>query len=113
MPARGKPGKPRAGFPPFPQSLESPQTRRPSHIPPASTANTYIGEKEASTASRPGLKPSHSRVGQNKLPKWAKISCQRHMRSGSKRPRRVLLKNVVFDQRTAKSTESAGTTFDR
>src|SRR3954468_16239174 len=73
MPARGKPGKPRAGFPPFPQSLESPQTRRPSHIPPASTANTYIGEKEASTASRPGLKPSHSRVGQNKLPKWAKI----------------------------------------
>src|SRR4051794_40446627 len=73
MPARGKPGKPRAGFPPLPQSLESPQTRRPSDIPPASTANTYIGEKEASTASRPGLKPSHSRVGQNKLPKWAKI----------------------------------------
>ena len=41
MTARGKHGKPKAGFPPFPPSLEIPQNRRDSHIPTAPTAS-YI-----------------------------------------------------------------------
>src|ERR1022692_2139647 len=41
MPARGKHGKPRTGFPPFPPPLEITQTRRDSHISTAPT-NTYI-----------------------------------------------------------------------
>src|SRR6185369_1647288 len=41
MTARGKHGKPRAGFPPFPPSLEITQTRRDSHISTAPTAS-YI-----------------------------------------------------------------------
>ena len=81
MTAGGKPGKPKAGFPPFPPALESPQSRRPSHIPTASTTGSYSENTER--LSRAGLtaepkKPSTSRVGQNKLPKWAKISCQTH-----------------------------------
>src|ERR1700733_7372554 len=46
MTARGKHGKPKAGFPPFPQALEIPQDRRDSHIPTASAANTYIQGQE-------------------------------------------------------------------
>src|SRR5690349_2709625 len=79
MTARGKPGKPKAGFPPFPPSLESPQRLRASHIPTASTADPYI--KGRTKQGRPygrALKPSTRRVGQNKLPKWAKSSCQTH-----------------------------------
>src|SRR6476660_8574213 len=41
MTARGKHGKPRAGFPHFPPSLEITQTRRDSHISTAPTA-AYI-----------------------------------------------------------------------
>src|SRR4051812_12957899 len=41
MTACGKQGKPRAGFPPFPPSLEITQNRRDSHIPTAPTAS-YI-----------------------------------------------------------------------
>jgi hypothetical protein len=37
MSARGKHGKPNAGFPPFPPPLGIPQNRRDSHIPTAST----------------------------------------------------------------------------
>ena len=36
-------------------------------------------ENEARPALRPGRKPSTRRVGQNKLPKWAEISCQTHL----------------------------------
>src|SRR3954454_8287177 len=77
MTARGKPGKPKAGFPPFPPSLESPQKQRASHIPTAWTTGPYISGK--TKQGRPygrALKPSTRRVGQNKLPKWAKSSCQ-------------------------------------
>ncbi len=38
MPAGGKPGKPKAGFPPFPPSLEISPTPRDFHIPTAPTA---------------------------------------------------------------------------
>src|ERR1043166_7090368 len=76
MTARGKPGKPKTRFPPFPPSLESSQSQRASHIPTASTTVLYIGK----TLSKAGLtaepKPSTRRVGQNKLPKWTKITCQ-------------------------------------
>ena len=82
MPAHGKPGKPKAGFPPFPPPLESPQKRRASHIPTAPTSGPYIKERLSRPALRPGLKPSFWRVGQNKLPKWAKISCQRQLGLG-------------------------------
>src|SRR5678816_1822753 len=80
MAARGKPGKPKAGFPPFPPSLESPQMQRASHIPTAPTTNPYSGKTER--PSRAGLtagpKTVNLRVGQNKLPKWARSSCQTH-----------------------------------
>ena len=36
----------------------------------------YIKERQARPALRPSLKPLPRRVGQNKLPKWAKITCQ-------------------------------------
>ena len=74
MPARGKHGKPKAGFPPFPPPLEIPQKQRDFHIPTASDDDIIY----ASQGLRPGSKPSANRVGQIKLPKWAKFSCQTH-----------------------------------
>src|ERR1035438_1385150 len=53
MTARGKHGKPTAGFPPFPQALEIPQHRRDSHIPTASAASPYIKVRK-----KPVRKPS-------------------------------------------------------
>src|SRR4051812_25042370 len=38
----GKPRKPKAGFPLFPPSLESPQKQRASHIPTAPTTAPYL-----------------------------------------------------------------------
>src|SRR6476620_4612778 len=85
MTARGKPGKPKAGFPPFPPSLENPQTQRVSHIPTASTTGPYI-RNISKAGLRPSRKPSTRRVGQNKLPKWAKISCQSQLRRNDDPP---------------------------
>src|SRR6266853_1120041 len=48
MPGSGKPGKPKAGFPSFPQPLEISHTTRDSHISTASTISQWApkpGEK--------------------------------------------------------------------
>src|ERR1039458_2590033 len=74
MPVRGKHGKPNPGFPPFPPPLEIPQPRRDSHIP---TALMIVPIYKVRTKT-PDLKPSTVRVGQIKLPKWAKLGCQTH-----------------------------------
>src|ERR1051326_4306698 len=79
MTARGKPGKPKAGFPPFPPSLESPHEQRASHIPTASTTGPYIKERlsKASLAAGPktviseGGPQQTAEVGQNHLPNAA------------------------------------------
>src|SRR3954454_23152868 len=74
MTVRGKHGKPKAGFPPFPLPWEIPQNRRDFHIPTASATTiwTWTGPKTCP-------KPSTQGVGQNKLPNWAKCSCQTHL----------------------------------
>jgi hypothetical protein len=68
MPGRGKPGKPKAGFPPFPPPLEIaaaiptfPQLRR-----------LFLFNKEGKKAKTPFLKNQQLGVGQIKPPKWAK-----------------------------------------
>ena len=60
------------GFPCFPPPLEIPQPQRDSHIPTA----LMIDPLYRSGNNNPDLKPSTQRVGQNKLPKWAKSGCQ-------------------------------------
>src|SRR5690242_527253 len=77
MTARGKPGKPKAGFPPFPPSLESPQKQRASHIPTASTTGPLYKKKdkqgrpsaEPKTVNSEGGPKQTAEVGQNHLPK--------------------------------------------
>src|ERR1035441_6554298 len=72
----GKPGKPKAGFPPFPPSLESPQKQRASHIPTASTTSPYLKERLSRAGLTAGPKTVISEggpqqtaeVGQNHLP---------------------------------------------
>src|ERR1039457_2009292 len=72
----GKPGKPKAGFPPFPPSLASPQKQRPSHIPTASTTSPYLKERLSRAGLTAGPKTVISEggpqqtaeVGQNHLP---------------------------------------------
>src|SRR5947209_431188 len=50
-------------------------TTADSHIPTASTTTlSYIRRSNL----KPDLKPLTTRVGQIKLPKWAKCSCQTH-----------------------------------
>src|SRR5277367_650380 len=73
MPARGKHGKPRTGFPPFPPSLEISQKRRDSHIPTASTT-TYICQP------RPDG-PAENRQQRG----WAKLNCRSGPNSVAKR----------------------------
>src|ERR1039458_549680 len=75
----GKPGKPKAGFPPFPPSLESPQKQRASHIPTASTTSPYLKERLSRAGLTAGPKTVISEggpqqtaeVGQNHLPNAA------------------------------------------
>ena len=81
MTARGKPGKPKAGFPPFPPSLESPQNQRPSHIPTASTNGPYI---KTTKQGRPNGRAQNHQFGG-----WAKINC----RSG---PKSVAKANALY-----------------
>ena len=74
MPARGKHGKPKPGFPPFPPPLEIPQERRDSHIPTASTT-TYMY-----CQPRPdGLAENRQQRG------WAKLNCRSGPNSVAKR----------------------------
>src|SRR5881275_1586681 len=72
MTARGKPGKPKAGFPLFPPSLESPQKQRASHIPTAPTTSPYLTKTKH---GRP-----YGRAENRQLGGWAKTNC----RSGPK-----------------------------
>jgi hypothetical protein len=44
--------------------------------PTASTTGHYIRKTKQGRPYGRALKPSPRRVGQNKLPKWAKITCQ-------------------------------------
>ena len=54
------------------------KSRKDSGLPTFPQLRRLVLIKEGQTrpALRPSLKPSPRRVGQNKLPKWAKISCQ-------------------------------------
>src|ERR1017187_6795656 len=77
MAARGKPGKPKAGFPPFPPSLESPQKQRASHIPTASTTVLIYQQRlskagltaEPKTVTSEGGPKQTAEMGQKHLPK--------------------------------------------
>ena len=79
MTARGKPGKPRTGFPLFPPSLESSQRQRASHIPTASTTGPYIKERlskagltaEPKTVNFEGGPEKTAEMGQKQLPNAA------------------------------------------
>src|SRR4051794_34816061 len=90
MTARGKPGKPKAGFPPFPPSLESPQKQRASHIPTATTtAPLYKKEDkqgrpsaEPKTVNSEGGPKQTAEVGQNQLPKPVRVSTTRQGEEG-------------------------------
>jgi hypothetical protein len=61
MTVRGKPGKPKTGFPPFPPPLEIPRNRRDSHISTASAVVLYLQAKLKTCPEN--INP---RVGQNK-----------------------------------------------
>jgi hypothetical protein len=71
MTVYGKHGKPKAGFPPFPQPLEIPQEQRDSHIPTATmTVHIKVRTKtkpHQTSASQGGPKQT-AEVGQMKLP---------------------------------------------
>ena len=71
MTVYGKHGKPKAGFPPFPQPLEIPQDQRDSHIPTATmTVHIKVRTKtkpHQTSASQGGPKQT-AEVGQMKLP---------------------------------------------
>jgi hypothetical protein len=85
MTARGKPGKPKAGFPPFPPSLESPQKQRASHIPTASTTGPlYKGRlskpgltAEQKTVNAEGGPKQTAEMGQDQLPKPDTVSANK------------------------------------
>src|ERR1039458_8734918 len=86
----GKPGKPKAGFPPFPPSLESPQKQRASHIPTASTTSPYLKERLSRAGLTAGPKTVISEggpqqtaeVGQNHLPNATSRYDAHDLRSG-------------------------------
>lgn len=60
-------------------------TTADSHIPTASTTGSLIKRSDL----KPALKPLTMRVGQIKLPKWAKCSCQtQKVRKRKKKPSR-------------------------
>src|SRR6185437_5834112 len=69
MTVHGKPGKPTAGFPLFPPTLEI--AARFPHSHRLDDWFLYIGE-----AKTPSPKNQQLRVGQIKPPKWAKGTCQ-------------------------------------
>src|SRR5580700_4961606 len=76
MTVRGKPGKPKAGFPPFP--------------PP----RLLLLYKETTNQVRqkpPHLRINNLEVGQNKLPKWAEYSCQTQLSNPHFRPDLIIL----------------------
>jgi hypothetical protein len=73
MPARGKHGKPKTGFPPFPPSLEIPQKPRDFHIPTASTV-LYICQPRPN-----GPAENRRQIG------WAKLNCRSRPSSIAKR----------------------------
>jgi hypothetical protein len=73
MPDRGKHEKPKSGFPPFPPSLETRKGSGLSTFPQLRRLFLLIQTKIRAWLSG---KTETNRVGQNKLPKWAKISCQ-------------------------------------
>src|ERR1700685_2452579 len=82
MTVRGKPGKPKTGFPPFPPPLEIAARFPHSH---RFDSSSYIRRRRIykETTNLVRQKPPHLRinnleVGQNKLPKWAEYSCQTH-----------------------------------
>jgi hypothetical protein len=75
MPARGKHGKPKAGFPPFPPSLES---RKDSGFPHSHSSDDWSLYKEKpskaghtaepKTVNSEGGPKQTAEVGQNQLP---------------------------------------------
>src|SRR5580692_1250908 len=76
MTVRGKPGKPKTGFPPFPPPLEIaarfPHSQR-------FDSSSYIRRRRTLVRQNPPhLRINDLEVGQNKLPKWAEYSCQTH-----------------------------------
>jgi len=76
MTVRGKGGKPKTGFPPFPPPLEI-----AAAIPTFPPLRLLLLYKEANNLARPKpprLRINNLEVGRIKLPKWAEYSCQTH-----------------------------------
>src|SRR6202035_1134499 len=74
MTVRGKPGKPKTGFPPFPPPLEIAARFPHSH---RFDSSSYIRRRRTLVRQKPPhLRINDLEVGQNKLPKWAEYSCQ-------------------------------------
>src|SRR5580700_8660642 len=74
MTVRGKPGKPKTGFPPFPPPLEIAARFPHSH---RFDSSSYIRRRRTLVRQNPPhLRINDLEVGQNKLPKWAEYSCQ-------------------------------------
>jgi hypothetical protein len=80
MPGRGKRGKPKNGFPPFPPPLEIPPQRRDSHIPTA-TAAVYILTGRQKKPYPTYNVPRWAKLNRRK---WAKRSCQTHPNYGER-----------------------------
>jgi hypothetical protein len=81
MTVRGKHGKPKAGFPPFPLPLEITQNQRDSHIPTATATTSYIRVQNQNTELKP--KP----MG------WAKLNFRNGPGTVAKRTTRAHLVN--------------------
>jgi hypothetical protein len=81
MTVRGKHGKPKAGFPPFPPPLEITQNQRDSHIPTATATTSYIRVQNQNTELKP--KP----MG------WAKLNFRNGPGTVAKRTTRAHLVN--------------------
>ena len=64
----------RQAFHPFHCPWKSRRKQRDSHIPTATATISYIRVQNQNT----DLKPDNQGVGQIKLPKWARYSCQTH-----------------------------------
>ena len=92
MPAGGKPRKPKAGFPPFPPSLESPQGQRPSHIPTASTAVLIYKE----LLSKAGLTAGPKTVTSEGGPKQTAEVGQNHLPNAARRRAWMTSRNLVL-----------------
>jgi len=83
MPVRGKHGKPKSGFPPFPPPLEIRENGGIPTFPPLRRRFLIYKFRQKNLFFDIG-----EEVGQIKMPKWAKISCHKQS-SGLTKPTRL------------------------